>query len=79
MTEPTKKPGKKSLSLLKLISFSAAGVVIGFGLCTAGSSGFPNHTNFLLPLGLILFAGSAIGLVIGILWAISNVIYSAFK
>jgi len=69
MPDPIESPKSKPLTPLKLIAYSAAGILVSFGLCGAGGS-LGDRFNFLAVAGSVCFSASAVGLILGVLWGI---------
>jgi hypothetical protein len=73
----------KSFTPEKLLSISAAGLLVGIGLCGGGTmlASYSGRSVFSAVPGLLAFAGtvclfgSLLGLVVGLVWAVLRSIF----
>jgi hypothetical protein len=74
---PVRAP--KSYLPLKILIGSAIGLVVGFGTCGLGASlnlKSQGATQILVPIGLILFVASVLGLIVSTVWLLVRLIVS---
>jgi hypothetical protein len=67
---------------LKILIGSAIGLVLGFGTCGLGAmlnAKVPVMTRALVPIGLVLFVASVLGLVVSVVWLLVAVIVGATR
>ena len=67
---PPLSPKRKNYGL-RVLAVSAVGLVLGFGLCTAAvMSGGGKYGDLLGQASATVYGLSAVGLLVGIVWAI---------
>ena len=77
MPEEGQGPGSKSLGSLKLIALSVAGMLLAGGLCGVAKTGSGISLLFS-TLGSIVYLFSLPAFVIGIVWAVIDLIAALF-
>ena len=85
MVDPVESPKSKSLTPMKLIAYSAAGILVSFGLIAAGAailyadSGiFDELYSILMAFGVGCCAVSVGCLLYGVLWSIGSMLAEHF-